>query len=133
VIDPHDASNGDWDSLAVPELVAVSSKRNVGATIPQPSTRREGGLRTFHRGVMLDIVQFVSAETREEIDPVLLTMLAVNRLGPATIRTATSGKAQTIAVADERIARIFRAALDEMQKTRCTDRLVDIVVAPQPA
>lgn len=78
---------------------------------------------------MLDIVQFGPAEAREEIDPVLLTMLAVNRLGPATIRTATNGKAQTVAVDDERIARIFRAALDEMQKTRRTDRLVDVVVA----
>ena len=83
---------------------------------------------------MLDIVQLDPAETREDIDPVVLTMLAVNRLGPATIRTATNGKAQTVAVNDERIARIFRAALDEMQKTRRTDRLVDIVVAvPEPA
>lgn len=82
---------------------------------------------------MLEIVQFGPAETREEIDPVLLTMLAVNRLGPATIRTATSGKAQTIAVDDERIARIFRAALGEMQKIRTTDRLVDVVVVAEPA
>ncbi|MDE1968418.1 MAG: hypothetical protein KGI92_05885 [Alphaproteobacteria bacterium] len=83
---------------------------------------------------MLDIVQLGPAETREDIDPVLLTMLAVNRLGPATIRTATNGKAQIVSVDDERIARIFRAALDEMQKTRRTDRLVDIVVAaPEPA
>ena len=82
---------------------------------------------------MLDIVQIDPAEAQEQIDPVLLTMLAVNRLGPATIRTATSGKAQTIAVGDERIARIFRAALDEMQKTRTTDRLVDVVVASEPA
>ena len=82
---------------------------------------------------MLDIVQFGPAEARDDIDPVLLTMLAVNRLGPATIRTATSGKALTIAVDDERVARIFRAALDEMQKTRTTDRLVDVVVTAQPA
>jgi hypothetical protein len=56
-------------------------------------------------------------------------MLAVNRLGPATIRTATNGKSVKIEVADETVARIFRAALGEMQKTRSTDRLVDIVVA----
>ncbi|MDE2165387.1 MAG: hypothetical protein KGJ66_03495 [Alphaproteobacteria bacterium] len=82
---------------------------------------------------MLDIVPIAPAEAREDIDPVLLTMLAVNRLGPATIRTATSGKAQTIAVDDERIARIFRAALGEMQKIRTTDRLVDVVVVVEPA
>lgn len=66
------------------------------------------------------------------IDPVALTMLAVNRLGPATLRTATNGKALTIAVPDARTADIFRAALREMQKTRQTDRLVDVVVTEQP-
>ncbi len=78
---------------------------------------------------MLDILPIDPAAAREDIDPVLLTMLAVNRLGPATIRSATSGKAQTVAVDDDRVARIFRAALEEMQKTRRTDRLIDIVVA----
>src|ERR1700752_572189 len=66
------------------------------------------------------------------IDPVALTMMAVNRLGPATVRTATNGKALTVAVPDARIAEIFRAALSEMQKTRSTDRLVDVVVTADP-
>jgi hypothetical protein len=63
------------------------------------------------------------------LDPVELTVLAVNRLGLATFRTATSGKVSTVAVPDARTAEIFRAALLEMQKARRTDRLVDIVVA----
>ncbi len=63
------------------------------------------------------------------VDPVALTMMAVNQLGPATVRTAANGKSLKVEVADERVARIFRAALEEMQKTRTTDRLVDIVVA----
>lgn len=63
------------------------------------------------------------------VDPILLTMLAVNQLGPATMRTATNGKALRIEVSDKRVAAIFRAALDEMQKARRTDRLVEIVVA----
>jgi len=63
------------------------------------------------------------------IDPVALTMMAVNQLGPATIRTATNGKTLKVEVKDERVAQIFRAALEEMQKTRSTDRLVDVVVA----
>ena len=67
------------------------------------------------------------------IDPVALTMMAVNRLGPATLRTATNGKALTIAVPDARTADIFRAALREMQKTRHTDRLVDVIVAGSPS
>jgi len=66
------------------------------------------------------------------IDPVALTMLAVNRLGPATVRTATQGRALVVAVPDAHTAEIFRAALQEMQKTRRTDRLVDVVVAAEP-
>jgi hypothetical protein len=66
------------------------------------------------------------------IDPVALTMLAVNRLGPATLRTATNGRALTVTVPDARTADIFRAALDEMQKTRRTDRLVAVVVTEEP-
>ena len=64
-----------------------------------------------------------------QLDPVELTVLAVNRLGLATFRTSTSGKAATVAVPDARTAEIFRAALREMQKHRRTDRLVDVVVA----
>jgi hypothetical protein len=63
------------------------------------------------------------------IDPVALTMLAVNRLGPATVRTAANGKAYTVAVPDARVAEIFRAVLRETQKVRRTDRLVDVVVS----
>src|SRR5215469_8890940 len=62
------------------------------------------------------------------LDPVALTMLAVNRLAPATLRTSTHGRALTVAVPDARTAEIFRAALAEMQKARSTDRLVDIVI-----
>ena len=64
-----------------------------------------------------------------QLDLVELTVLAVNRLGPATFRTATIGKAATVSVPDARTAEIFRAALQEMQKNRRTDRLIDVVVA----
>jgi hypothetical protein len=62
------------------------------------------------------------------IDPVALTVLAVNRLGPATLRTVANGKPLTVTVPNARIGEIFRAALAEMQKTRLTDRLIAIVV-----
>ncbi|HWI25564.1 MAG TPA: hypothetical protein VN668_01255 [Stellaceae bacterium] len=65
----------------------------------------------------------------ESIDPVALTVLAVNRLGPATLRTVANGKPLTVTVPDARIGEIFRAALAEMQKTRTTDRLIDVVIA----
>jgi hypothetical protein len=67
------------------------------------------------------------------IDPVALTVLAVNRLGPATLRTVANGKPLTVTVPDARIGEIFRAALGEMQKTRLTDRLIDIVIAGDTA
>jgi hypothetical protein len=67
------------------------------------------------------------------IDPVALTVLAVNRLGPATLRTVANGKPLTVAVPNARIGEIFRAALGEMQKTRTTDRLIDIVIAGDTA
>jgi hypothetical protein len=64
-----------------------------------------------------------------ELDPVALCVLAVNRLGPATLRTVANGRPQTVTVPDEQTGKIFRAALAEMQKTRTTDRLIDIVIA----
>jgi hypothetical protein len=63
------------------------------------------------------------------IDPVALTILAVNRLGPATLRTVANGRPQSVTVPNEQVGAIFRAALAEMQKTRTTDRLIDIVIA----
>lgn len=67
------------------------------------------------------------------IDPVALTVLAVNRLGPATLRTVANGKPLTVIVPDARTGAIFRAALAEMQKTRSTDRLIDVVIAGETA
>ena len=64
-----------------------------------------------------------------QLDPVELTVMAVNRLGLATLRTSTSGKVSTVAVPDARTAEIFRAALQQMQKSRRTDRLIDVVVS----
>lgn len=64
-----------------------------------------------------------------QVDPVALTVLAVNRLGLATLRSSTSGKVATVSVPDMHTAEIFRAALREMEKSRRTDRLVDVVVA----
>ena len=62
------------------------------------------------------------------VDLVALTIMAVNRLGPATLRTVAHGKPLTVRVPDQRTGEIFRAALTEMQKTRLTDRLIAIVV-----
>jgi hypothetical protein len=70
-----------------------------------------------------------SAPPSPSVDPVTLTILAVNRLGPATLRTVANGRPLSVTVPDEQVGAIFRAALAEMQKTRTTDRLIDIVIA----
>jgi hypothetical protein len=67
------------------------------------------------------------------IDPVALTILAVNRLGPATFRTVWQGTSVTVTVPDRTTGEIFRAALQEMQRTRATDRLIRIEIAAEPA
>jgi len=62
------------------------------------------------------------------IDLVALTVLAVNRLAPASLRSATYGKALKVVVSDEQVGAIFRAALEQMGARRTTDRLIEIVV-----
>lgn len=60
------------------------------------------------------------------LDPIALTIVAVNRLGPATMRAVSSGMPVTVAAPDARTAEIFRAALSQMGKSRPTDRLVSV-------
>jgi hypothetical protein len=66
------------------------------------------------------------------VDPVELTVMVLNILGPALSRATTTGKKVTVTVPDERTGDIFRAALAQSQQTRATDRLIDIVTADAP-
>jgi len=68
------------------------------------------------------------SEPSSALDLVALTVLAVNCLAPATMRSATYGKALRVVVSDPRVGAVFRAALDLMGETRSTDRLIEIVV-----
>jgi hypothetical protein len=63
-------------------------------------------------------------------DPVDLTVMALNYLGPAVARANTTGKRVVVLVPDDRLGQVFRAALALSQSTRATDRLIDIVVDP---
>jgi hypothetical protein len=69
-------------------------------------------------------------ETGDEphLDLVTLCILAVNRLAPATLRSAVSGKALKVVAPDPQVGAVFRAALDRMGATRSTDRLIEVVV-----
>ena len=53
----------------------------------------------------------LSGETASEIDPVALTIMALDRIGTARLRTVFHGLPVTVAVPDEQTAEIFRAAL----------------------
>jgi hypothetical protein len=55
---------------------------------------------------------------------------AIALVAPASARASAFGRPVRIAVGDLRVAAILRAALTETQKTRVTDRLVEIVVEP---
>ncbi|HTS91545.1 MAG TPA: hypothetical protein VMG55_06065 [Stellaceae bacterium] len=80
--------------------------------------------------VALDFAPLDLAESEppSALDLVTLTILAVNCLGPATMRSATYGKAHRVVVSDPRVGAVFRAALDLMGETRRTDRLIEVVV-----
>ncbi len=68
------------------------------------------------------------------IDPVALTIMALDRIGPARLRTVFHGVPVTIAAPDEQTAEIFRAALFQMAKQRPTDRLISVeLVTDLPA
>ncbi|MGE5203718.1 MAG: hypothetical protein ACM3O6_16800 [Acidobacteriota bacterium] len=68
------------------------------------------------------------SESSSALDLVALTVLAVNYLAPATMRSATYGKALKVVVSDPQVGAVFRAALDRMGETRSTDRLIEVVV-----
>jgi hypothetical protein len=61
-------------------------------------------------------------------DPVLLAVLAIDRVGPATVRACASGVEVCVTAPDEATARILRAALAQTAGRRGTDRLIRIVV-----
>jgi len=67
----------------------------------------------------IDRLTLAEGESSATLDLVALTVLAVNYLAPATMRSATS---------DPQVGAVFRAALDRMGETRSTDRLIEIVV-----
>ncbi len=116
----------------------LASDRRLSTAVKHGWTRLVSAARPRYRLSLRQhrrhpIISAPLPEPPTAIDPVALTVLAVNRLGPATLRTVANGKPLTVTVPDARIGEIFRAALAEMQKTRCTDRLIDIVIAGDAA
>ena len=86
----------------------------------QPRFDRLRGMPLVHR--------FAAGKAMQIPDPVLLAVLAIDRVGPAAVRACASGVAVCVKAPDEATAAVFRAALDETAQRRFTDRLIRIVV-----
>ena len=76
----------------------------------------------------MSLVMGPAEASDDGLDLVTICILAVNRLAPATLRSAISGKALKVVVPDPQVGAVFREALDRMGTTRSTDRLIEIVV-----
>jgi hypothetical protein len=61
-------------------------------------------------------------------DPVMIATLAIDHVGPATVRAVAIGIEVQVAAPDEATAAVFRAALADTARRRSTDRLVRIIV-----
>jgi hypothetical protein len=61
-------------------------------------------------------------------DPVMIATLAIDHVGPATVRAVASGVEVRVTAPDEATAAVFRAALAATARRRSTDRLVRIIV-----
>jgi hypothetical protein len=86
----------------------------------QPRFDRLRGMPLVHR--------FAVGKAMQIPDPVLLAVLAIDRVGPATERACASGVEVRVTAPDEATARILRAALAQTASRRGTDRLIRIVV-----
>lgn len=64
----------------------------------------------------------------EEPDPVQVAVLAIETLGPASMRASCTGTETRVTAPDEAMAAIFRAALAETGRNRATDRLIRVVI-----
>lgn len=78
----------------------------------------------------LDIQDFKAEIAVAGPSEVELVTLAIERLSPACMRRAITGLPQTVTVPDAQTAEVFRAAIAASTKGRRSDRLVNIVVAP---
>jgi hypothetical protein len=61
-------------------------------------------------------------------DPVMIATLAIDYVGPATVRAVANGVEVCVTALDEATGAVFRAALADITRRRSTDRLVHIIV-----
>jgi hypothetical protein len=101
----------------------------VGRAVFAAALARLMGQPRFDRLREIPLVHRFAARKAMQIpDPVLLVVLAIDRVGPATVRACASGVEVCVTAPDEATARILRAALAQTASRRGTDRLIRIVV-----
>ncbi len=69
-----------------------------------------------------------AARNAPEPDAVQIAVLAMQTLGPASMRASCTGIEVRVTAPDETMAAIFRAALAETGRNRTTDRLIRVVI-----
>ena len=108
------------DKFIQPPIRRAAFAEMLARLVAQPRFDRLRGMPLLHR--------FAGLKATQQPDPVLLAMLAIDRVGPAAVRACASGVEVCIAAPDEATAAVFRAALAETARRRVTDRLIRIVV-----
>jgi hypothetical protein len=99
-----------------------------GLAIPKRRTRRPREKR-FKSDPVIAAAETIEVVTEEpSADPVRIARLAMETLGPASMRASFSGIEVRVAAPDDSVAAIFRAVLAETARHRSTDRLIRVVV-----
>jgi hypothetical protein len=111
----------------VENLSSTDSKEraSISASEDATMTYRFDPSRVFLRKVLVEASD-VGAPAAP--DPVVLAVLAIQSLAPASLRASATGVGARVAVPDETTAAVFRAALARTSHARPTDRLLQIVV-----
>jgi hypothetical protein len=105
--------------FARPKARHAALKATLARLMGQPRFNRLRDMPMLHR---------FTAPKVQTPDPVLLAVLAIDRVGPAAVRACASGVEVRVAAPDEATATVLRAALTETARRRDTDRLIRIVV-----
>jgi hypothetical protein len=91
-------------------------KATLARLASKPRFNRLRGMLLLHR--------FAGRNAIQTLDPVVLAVLAIDRVGPAAVRACASGVEVCVTVPDETTARVLRAALAQTARRRGTDRLI---------
>jgi len=108
------------EKFAQPPMQRTVFAAKLARLVGQPRFDRLRGMPLLHRLAGRNAIQTP--------DPVLLAVLAIDRVGPAAVRACASGVEVCVTAPDEATARILRAALAQTARRRGTDRLIRIVV-----